>query len=317
LLRTSASVWANIEGYDGMQSNLTLSGDVEIVDTISGSEGNWSITTKTETITPETGYVLQKQAGRFHALDFISKLVKNPDNYTENSYGSALSHIGAQTTFLRSCRQSKPIAMLAEGSWWNNEARSTFSAMVSEFGPEYSRQNRNFGFLPFPKPDDSYGPGSTLVSLNNPFAFINGNATGGTLEAAKAFYRFAHSDKGLTIFTKTTGMCKGLQYNISGDDFDDMSFYARSVYNAHKTAKIVYPVSKTPKVANNSSYFEFENWSFGTIITAQISTSGSGKGAYNNPFVAFKQSQSGHNISVKEYFDGMYDSVSKSYLLLK
>ena len=43
--------------------------------------------------------------------------------------------------------------MLVEGTWWENEAQSTYKDMVDAMGDSYSQQNRKFAIMPLPKVD--------------------------------------------------------------------------------------------------------------------------------------------------------------------
>ena len=67
------SLYADYEGREKFMKNFNFSGDVDDIVT---SFDNGKPVLKTETITPEKGYLLRQQVGRYYALDFMERLVK-------------------------------------------------------------------------------------------------------------------------------------------------------------------------------------------------------------------------------------------------
>ena len=56
---------ADYEGYDAFKMNYTFNGKAEVVKSILN---DWTVQTEVIDITPENGYELQRQAGKYYAL---------------------------------------------------------------------------------------------------------------------------------------------------------------------------------------------------------------------------------------------------------
>ena len=65
-------------------------------------------------------------------------------------------HTDAQEEYLMSIRRplgSNQIAMLVEGSWWENEAKPVFNEMAESYNTpsrKYGYGERRFGIMPLP-----------------------------------------------------------------------------------------------------------------------------------------------------------------------
>ncbi|MBR1677531.1 MAG: hypothetical protein IJ706_09520 [Clostridia bacterium] len=295
LIRYCVSLWANQEGYKNASAYLQLAGELDDLINVDAS-GNVT-SADSVTLNESNGYYFQKQKSKYDVLKFVKNLVSHSFIYDSMSYSSSLSHLGAQDRFLYSKTLSnvQTIATLTEGSWWYNEATSTFNAMEADSGDRYGRQNRRIGVLPPLHATASDNDGSSvLFSLNDSYCFINDSVTGVTRELAEKFFRFLHTDKALSTFTKVTGMTRAFEYKIEGSEFDEMMFYAKSMYSLKKNSKVIYPVSKNSKVINNPNYFDPAVIHFTTQISGDT---------YSNPFRVFKDNP---GITPESYFNGLY-----------
>lgn len=292
LIPYAVSLWSNEVGYEAMMQNFTLSGTADNLITID-DDGNITFLGET-VINNENGYELQRQSAKYNVLKFIYELVHHSYMYDSLSFGS-LSHTGAQDRFLASSNLSnvQTIGTLIEGSWWNNEATSTFNNMADEYGSEWSRQNRRIGVIP-PLRSSYEEKQTTLVSVQSAMCFINKKTKGVELELAKLFYRYLHTDTALKTFTKVTGMTRAFDYEIKGEEYDNMFYYAKSMYTMRKDASVLYEVSKNRLISNNPLAFDMFTWSYTSTV---------GKNVYDNPFVAFHDNS---GLTAEEYFSGMY-----------
>lgn len=150
----------------------------------------------------------------------------------------------SEEAYLRSKKDNKPIAMIIDGSWWNNEASEIFVNMVQESNNEaYSQENRRFGFLPYPKVSAEKTGAPVLMDFNYSACFIRKGIAEEKVDIAKKFLQFCHTDESLAAFTMETSTTKPYDYDMSEEQLSSMTEYGRSLYNLHTTGTVVFPYS--------------------------------------------------------------------------
>ncbi len=283
------NVFADYEGVENMKLTLTLNGTAsDLVDTIAD---DGTITYKAvTTITDDNGYELQRQVGRYKTLKFFNDvLVSNPENYNRKLEAS---HTGAQTSFINGHQLGKPIGMLVEGSWWENEAKNAFKTYEENYG-----ERHNYAIMPIPFADEAKAEACnykhTYLSLSQSFGVVSNSSKNKDL--ALEFMKFLHSDKMLSKFTRDTSITRPLNYEISEEDQANLTTYAKSLINLKKTANVFYPYSSNQLELDNNLYFNAFNWTWNTKIGGTV---------YRHPWMYFTTVK---NPSVNAYFDGQYD----------
>lgn len=214
---------------------------------VSGFDDDGNPILTTETITPATGYKVYQQAGWYHSLDFLERIMDN-GYYHSLSTNITLSHTNAQEEFLFSKYEygSEPIGMLADGIWWESEATDAFDTVVSGYGSQAAKGTRRFGFMPSPKATaDKVGTGVTLFDNLKATCFVNANVNAVMKDLAFKFLRFANTDESLVEFTTITNCPKALNYDMPETSLEKMTTFGRSVYEMKKDADIVYGYSST------------------------------------------------------------------------
>lgn len=275
----TTAFYADYEGYDNFILNYSFNG---MADNIVTSIDNGRVTVESLQITPENGYKVFSQAGRYFALDFMKRLVSNSSYYGTLSFSGSETHYDAQNDFLYGNYSSRKTtyAMLMEGSWWQNQANDTFESMENTYGPSASRQNRKIGFLPLPKAtNEKIGSERTLTLNKDTLCMINGNCNEVQMAVAKKFLQFCHTDVSLANFNRIVGMPKPYQYTLTQEQYDSMSLFAQQLYDAHSTCRVVYPQSQNPLYLSAPSIFV-------SINTWNSQTS---SGAYGIPVSRKKQ----------------------------
>ncbi len=278
---------ADYEGYDEFKKNYTFSGEIEVVKNIIS---DWEIETETVEVTPENGYELQRQAGRYYALKMQEALFGDV-TYLGGTW-NGFDYTVAQGEFIKSKYSPKRYAMLLEGVWWENEAEPTFQLLEASRGE--GKEDRNFGWLPMPKVDEdrvAQQQDQTLFSANSSFGFINKECE--NLELAKEFMRFLHTDAEMSKFTAKTSITRALEYQIDDTDKATATGFGKSIIEIRSNAKVVYPYSALDMVINNASAFTQQNWF--------LVSSANGK-LFKDPFPEFKD----NTATAKEYFEGLY-----------
>lgn len=289
------SLYADYEGVDNIKLNFSISGTADnIVDRI---EDGMAVL-KSVDIKPNNGATLYKQAGRYYALEFLYNIITN--GYVSSlSFSPSESHTMAQSDFIygsyKEVQNKERIAMLVEGSWWNNEAKDVFTSMATLRGDEALQQNRNFGYMPLPKVSkDQIGEDQTRLLQNDTAIFINGNIQSNEkLQLCKDFVRYVCSDKWLINFNVTTNSSLLYNYELSDADYNKLSTYGKSLYAFRSSNNLVYPKSKAPIYLSNPTYFSANHDFWKSTIP---------NGTYNSPVDLFKD----NTCSFVDYFNGIY-----------
>ena len=272
------ALYQTYEGKEDTMLNYTYnSGDktTEIVTNVV----NGKLTTENVKITPENGYLLKQQTGRYYAISFFAKVMSNSSYYHPFSTGNlTFSHTDAQETFLESDLKNEPIAFLVDGTWWENEAdvNGAIDRTINKYGD--IAKDRNFGYFPLPKQitgrvEEGKGSKSILLDYINAYGCINKDIASFKVDLAKDFLKFCYSDEMLELFTETTGVAKGVQYSMSSDSLAKMTKFSQSVWNMKITSDIIYPNSDSSFFVKNQTSLTVEEWvstvdgSFETIYT--------------------------------------------------
>lgn len=257
-----SSLAADYEGLDDFMLNYTFKGTAHhLVQGIDANTGEVTLRGATE-IMPKNGYEMYTSAGRYYAMEFMQEAVSDSRYYYYLSFNGTHSHTNAQDDFLRSKDRSSRIAMLIDGSYWENEADDTFEYMSNNnVNDPDSRYSRKFGFMPLPKPTEEDGTENTLFDFLYSLGFINANIEDDPVlfPLAKKFLKFVNTEQSLREFTVITGSPKALEYDLTEDDLSRMSFYGRSLWNLKANSDVVYPYSTGAIFLNNQSDFVFAN----------------------------------------------------------
>lgn len=306
LIEFMNAVWADFEGYDQMMLNWTMDGtatnivDVSNDGTITPFNGGAPVE-----INGDTGYLLQKQEGKYHALEFAKICVENNTNYYWESFSSSLKHTDAQRRFVKAGTGSyENIAMLIDGNWWDVEASSNYDEDPTSAN---SRVNANYGFMPIPKADSGYvgTTDRTLITLNNSQVFLNANTSDEMVYCAETFMKYVHSDEAMNIFSYNCNMMRPFDYELSEASLAKMNNYGKEMYRIHKEAlkedgviKIqdTYPV--TEEAIKNTDLLNPKTWGW-TNVDGDA-----------NPFVTFKENA---NMTAAQYFNKLVDYYDGSW----
>jgi ABC-type glycerol-3-phosphate transport system substrate-binding protein len=261
--------------------------------------------TQMVTITPEDGYKVFQQAGRYYAMTVLESILSDKGNFSDK-INAVLSHTGAQEEFILSDLENKPIGMIIEGSYWYNEAVESGAVKRSVNVYKEKAQNRNFAWMPLPRQIkgtviEGNGKKNTLIEELGSFCFINGTIKDkpNIINLAKTFLQFLYTDENLVKFTLITGVAKGVNYQIPSDKLATMNKYYQSLYKIRQDSDIIYPYSNHPIFVNNQS-------SFSSSATGNYWQSTIEGTPYAYPYPAF---DAGKN--AVQYFEGMKKTQSQ------
>lgn len=299
-------LWTAYEGKDSFMLNVNFGSGSEAngvkANVVTGFNGDDPII-ESKTISPSTGYLLSQSAGKYYALSFLETVMGN-SRYLSDKITEVLSHLDAQTEYIYSSLENKPIAMIIEGSYWYNEAKESLKASANEY-PE-DGVNRNFAFMPLPRQitgqvTEGNGTKNTLFDSLSSWAFINANIKNDPVKVklAKEFLKFCYTDASLRQFTEETAIFKAVDYDWDNLANGNLSNYAKSIFDIRKNSDVIHPYSDNRIFINNQSAFNF-------CATSEYWSSVIGSTAYAYPYSAFKEHK-----SAKDYFTGMSISESK------
>lgn len=296
------ALFLNYAGKDDALYNVNFDSKGNSTQIITDFRADGTPIVENTTITPQTGNLLSQQAAKYYPLEFLKKVLSSDANYHPLSTTGTTSHTEAQELFIYGYAANEPVGMLIDGSYWYNEAldAGTVQRAIDDFGRR--AENRRYGWLPLPgvvagEVDENNNTKLTLGDLSDSYALVNANIKDSAhlVRLAKLFVQFCYSDSQLQAFTVNTGTPKGVSYQLTTDQESSLTNFANNLWNARKTADIVFPVASNAVYVNNQSVF---SWNIGLDFW---STTVAGSGVpYRQPISALRG-----NVSARAYFEGM------------
>ena len=293
------NVVANNEGVSSMELTLTFNGTATtLIDNVD-DEGNITMRPAT-VINQNNGYLMSRQAGRYHALRFLKDiLMKRNTNFRFLD-----THTQAQSDFIKSKNTSSApsVAMIVEGSWFENEAAATIANEAKRTG-----MKTDYAIMPIPFVNEAAAAAAnyrhTYLSKSQSFGVVSANAS--TVELAKEFMKFVHTNKMLSKFTADTSITRPLNYEVSAEDQAKLSNYAKSLIYLKGHSNVVYPYSSLSKQINNPTYFKHYRGCWKSTVNDV---------PFEHPWDYFRNVSDG---TPKAYFDGIYTCFEEAWSNLK
>lgn len=271
--------------FNGIGENETVNVSTLTVSGTNVSEQNIDITR-------DNYKEITKSSGLYYGLDFFYKIIKG-NYYYDLSLNSTQTHELTHADYLYSRFESgkKPIAMMIEGTWWEEEAEEIFEEMSEDYDGA-SRTERNFGFMPLPKADSSKLGDPVLYDGNQSIVMVNGNCDNVHADLAKKFIQYISSDENLQLFNTITGIARDYDFSLTTEQYNGLSTFAKSVNDIVKNSKgVVYGYPTT--------YATYKWKNVNPLYTTRANTS---KGEYSSFLTAFQD-----GITAEEFFNGIYD----------
>lgn len=290
--------------YHGVgETRLNYDYNGTLTDYIAGFENGQPVFgEKPVDISVDNGYELYRQSGRYHTLKFLERLLKTStvrdgksvEKYVDKSevYSTAFTHTAAQTRFVSSknSKTKKRVAMLIDGTWWQNEAKL---ALRDSEGSDEAARLRKFGAMPIPKVDRNRLREQTLLQLTGQTAFIKRTIDPAKTAIAKEFLKFCFTKESLTEYTQTTSMVRPYAFNMREEDYQSLTAWGKNLYDLHTDAKKVYQDS----ASEIAKYYSSELWHSKNLWNATIDGEG-----YTFPSTALKY---GSVVTAETYFTGL------------
>ena len=253
-------------------------------------------------ITKETGYKVYRMKGVEKAFDFFNTNLLSTDYSHPQSFISESSHTDAQSYFLLGSAmtsRSNPFAgMLVDGNWWEYESR-TISNMLKKRGIEgydYGTHDFRIMLLPDFEGQNNVSGKTVLVSRDCGSFVVNGKMDEELTRMTKLFCAYTLKDKWLRHFTVTCGANKPYEYELTEEEYNTMSRFARNAYDMYRDnehIEIVKPwlslyaqplAYATPKGTTNLYYSIIDKITTGGIYqTLQFASTSNDASVRNNP----------------------------------
>lgn len=296
--RIFRSVAEAYNGKEGMSVQATFdSGDKEL-EVVMGFETNNEPVIGKVKINQDNGYYARQLLGNYYGMKVTEYFLSNEGNYTSSSKQGISSQVEAQEEYIYSSldAKQKSIALIAEGNYWENEARNAFKRSEEDCGD--AAKNRRYGFFPMPT---SEGSTPTLTDTACAFGFINSNIANDKVKVdlARTFLKFCYNNDNLSAFTACTGVSMGLNYDLKTDDYNSLTSFQKSVWERRKK----YGYSEV--VSNNSIYLKSQT-KFTMMANSEYYVVSIDGGTYKNMWSAMKE----NGKTAEQYFKAMWISES-------
>ena len=189
----------------------------------------------------DNGYLADKAQAITDTLEFMETIVCNEDAVNPKSYSGQVTHTDAQNAFLLGFyndRTNPETAMLAEGVWWENEARSFFLSLENDGEEGRGYGQRRYRYMLYPdfegqassKSHFTVVDGGSVAIAKLPDNEKNNKKT----QASKDFLAFTLKDENLRMFTRRTGVLRAYKYELTAEDRAAMTPFARCAYDIYQ-----------------------------------------------------------------------------------
>ena len=224
------------EGFDGAELNYTYDGNytfpAETFDDATIEAEGITVNadgSQTVTITAQNAWMLAYQPSKSAYVEFMRKLV-DTKYFDPDSSSTTLDFIGAQQQFVLSKlgkQGQKRIAMIYEGEWWENEARSYFN-YTGGYG------TRDFRFFPMPYIEGQKEENVRSLGTYYPGCSLFVNAKSSKQDLCRLWLQFAHSESALESFTLHSSSTLPFEFDLDDTQLQQLTPFARNAYKIKK-----------------------------------------------------------------------------------
>lgn len=275
--------------------NYSFDSDGKTTRAITGFDGDEPVV-EDVVINNENGYYVERMEGKYYGLSVLERIIDNIGKYAYDlsDNNSTFTQLDSQERFILSDLETQPIGMIVDGNYWWNEASEAYQRSVNQYGER--AENRNFAYMPLPTAvDDSdftAGAAPVLRDVMKSYCFVNANIADDPVKVnlAKLFVSFCYSDSSLQDFTMHTGLAKGLNYELTQEQYNSLNSLAKSCWNVREKATIIRQLSSNRMFIENETALSYDVYS--STVAGQ---------PYLTPFTAFR-----NGISAKDYFMGTW-----------
>ena len=215
-------VWGMYDGKTNYTNTLLFDGDY--TDPETGTVTH---------LTPETGYKVYTDRlakGKYKAVDFLNTYLVNTGYICKGIDG--YSHTDTQGKYVLSHNEN-PIAMIFDGSWWENEAKPYFAVDVKRNGEEYAYGKRDFRIMPIPAYDGHSSESNQkfyLPTNSNGSIFAVKTKDEEVNQAMKDFIKYFTTSEVLARFSMYNSTMLPYDYEMSEEQINKMTKFGQNYY---------------------------------------------------------------------------------------
>ena len=251
------------------------------------------------TVTPQEGYKAFGMEGRKRALQFVCDYMVKDASRIHNTALGVGGNKDAQDKFLLGYNKTKnapQTAFLIDGSWWENEARSTFKSLESE---DRGYGAREYRFMLLPDLENQLSD-KTVFSTRQAGAIMMAKETDAAKKAAtKNLISYFLSDESCRNFVKTSNGVLPYTFEVSKADYEGFSPFMRNVWDIYNDAENIEIFR--PTVEKLASTINFYSEKKPTDWWAKV-----GEQKFGVPVRGLKELYShSPDTAVDDYFNGM------------
>ncbi len=247
-----ASIYANYEGANNYNLLYTLDGTHSKLGEINSSNA-WK---------------LGGAEGRVAAVQAFADIMSDSKYYSSKAMAVTTTHTMAQMLYVKSIQEGDKIAMFAEGSYWEEEAREYFEDM-GKTKPAWGFGQREFKLLPIPNFKGSTINGVTsqqednkqvMVMQNSSHSSIVVSAQAEQMDLAKEFVKFIHSREMLVLRSQVGSFLGPYDYSFTPEEKAGCTKFMQSIITMmeDKNTDIVWGCGiRGGKVESNTTYFKY------------------------------------------------------------
>ncbi len=201
-------------------------------------DGTYDFGSGEEVITVENGYKLAEMKGKKVALDFFDKYLAGKDvslgitntYINPNASNLSYSHTDAQNDYIIWSAQNSTnrCAMLIEGDYWENEARTTFDTLAREGFGDYAFRTRNYRFMTLPIFEGQKESGNVYNIADNMYIAMLKQSDSDKKTICKDFIKFMYQKKYIQNFTVESGGLMPYNVELTSEQKTKLSSFTKN-----------------------------------------------------------------------------------------
>lgn len=192
------------------------------------------------------GYLAQSLDGIDDAVSFLyNNFLKNSNYFTT---GNGVQD--AQDKFIAGgIGTSDYVAMIMEGNWFELEASETLKAAAKR-NPQKGYGKVDYRMMLMPEIEgqkgiDGNGHGTVFPAVEAGAIAIRTQQYPEKLEAIKSFVLYTLTDEALSETTKDTGLVRGYKYDLTAEQFAEMTPYQQTCYQIYQDTENIKVITPT------------------------------------------------------------------------
>lgn len=203
---------------------------------------------------------INAQLEKYYAVEIFDKIIDS--EWLHDDCTSSLDNYAIQEDYVKSYGENSPIAFLAEGSYWYNEAIDSNAIQDAKDTQDGWEEMNDYEIMPLPRVYKGFASNIAgtkqrklvVADQSDSIACINARIKEDTakVKLAKLFLAYLYTEESLVEFTKWSNTVKMLKYGDENTESKLNNDYAKMLWNYCKEADYVFPYSRNQNYLQNS-----------------------------------------------------------------